>query len=58
MYQDFTPKFAKRYSNIGERMTEAFKAYSKEVKSGVFPSEEHGFKIDDEVIETIKELKL
>lgn len=58
MYPDFTPKFAKRFSNIGEGMIEAFKAYSKEVKEGVFPSEEHSFKIDDDVMEKIKEIGL
>ena len=55
MYPDFTPKFAKRFSNIGEGMADAFKAYSDEVKNGVFPAEEHCFKIDDEVLEKIKE---
>ncbi|MDO5399018.1 MAG: 3-methyl-2-oxobutanoate hydroxymethyltransferase [bacterium] len=55
MYPDFTPKFAKRFSNIGEGMTDAFKAYSSEVKAGTFPSEEHCFKIDDEILEKIKE---
>lgn len=55
MYPDFTPKFAKRFSDVGEKMIDAFKAYSEEVKTGMFPSEEHCFKIDDEVIEKIKE---
>ena len=35
-------------------MVNAFKAYSDEVKAGTFPSEEHGFKIDDEVIEKVR----
>lgn len=54
MYPDFTPKFAKRFSDIGEGMINAFKAYSKEVKDGMFPSEEHCFKIDEEVLEQLK----
>lgn len=50
MFSDFTPKFVKKYGNIGESMKEAFKGYINEVKSGAFPKEEHSFKIDDEVI--------
>lgn len=54
MYPDFTPKFAKRFADLGNEMVNAFKAYSDEVKAGTFPSEEHGFKIDDEIIEKVK----
>lgn len=50
MFSDFTPKFVKKYGNIGESMKEAFKGYINEVKSGAFPKKEHSFKIDDEVI--------
>lgn len=53
MFSDFTPKFVKRYANIGEMMTEAFKKYDEEVKSTAFPSAEHTYKIDDEVIEKL-----
>ncbi|MBQ3567291.1 MAG: 3-methyl-2-oxobutanoate hydroxymethyltransferase [Oscillospiraceae bacterium] len=49
MYSDFTPKFVKKFGNIGEAMTEAFRAYINETKSGVFPSEEHSFKINDNI---------
>lgn len=54
MYPDFTPKFAKKFADLGNEMVNAFKAYSDEVKAGTFPSEEHGFKIDDEIIEKVK----
>lgn len=53
MFSDFTPKFVKRYANIGEMMIEAFKKYDEEVKSTAFPSAEHTYKIDDEVIEKL-----
>lgn len=55
MYSDFTPKFVKKFGNIGESMTASFKKYCEEVKSGEFPSEEHTFKIDDEVMKAITE---
>ena len=41
MFSDFTPKFVKRYANIGEVMKEAFQNYIKEVQDGVFPAEEN-----------------
>lgn len=53
MYSKFTPKFVKKYEDIGEKMKDAFSAYIREVKAGVFPAEEHQFKIDDEVIEKL-----
>ncbi len=55
MYSDFTPKFVKRFGNIGESMKERFKAYCDEVKSGAFPSKEHTFKIDGEVMKAVRE---
>lgn len=53
MFSDFTPKFVKRYANIGEMMTAAFRQYDEEVKNTAFPSAEHTYKIDDEIIERL-----
>lgn len=53
MFSDFTPKFVKRYANVGEMMTAAFRQYDEEVKNSAFPSQEHTYKIDDEVIEKL-----
>lgn len=53
MFSDFTPKFVKKYANVGEVMTSAFKEYIEEVKSGAFPGEEHSYKISDDVIEKL-----
>lgn len=53
MYSDFTPKFVKRYGEIGKAMKEAFKAYIEEIEQGTFPAEEHSYKIADEVIEKL-----
>lgn len=50
MYQDFSPKFVKHYAQIGSTMKDAFNAYAREVKDSSFPSLEHTFKIDDEII--------
>ena len=53
MFTDFKPKFVKHYANVGEIMTEAFKAYDAEVKAGVFPAQEHTYKIDDSIIDKL-----
>ncbi|MGN0491387.1 3-methyl-2-oxobutanoate hydroxymethyltransferase [Ruminococcus sp.] len=53
MYSDFKPKFVKQYAQIGSVMKDAFKQYISEVKSGAFPGEEHTFKIDDDIIESL-----
>ena len=53
MYGGFKPKFVKCFANIGEDMKKAFVQYDQEVKDGVFPAEQHTFKIDDDVLEKL-----
>ena len=53
MYPDFTPKFARKFADVGTAMTEGFKAYSAAVKDGSFPAKEHTFKISDDVIKEL-----
>ena len=53
MFSDLTPKFVKKYADIGDMMKQAFCAYINDVKNGTFPEEQHSFKIDDEVIDKL-----
>ena len=53
MFSDFTPKFVKRFADIGAVMKEAFQMYDAEVKAGSFPSVEHTYAIDDDIIEKL-----
>lgn len=53
MFSDYVPKFVKQFANVGEVMKQAFADYKKEVSNGAFPSEEHGYKIEDDVIEKL-----
>ncbi len=53
MFSDFTPKFVKRFADVGEVMQEAFRGYIEEVSSGAFPAEEHEYKMDDDIIEKL-----
>ena len=55
MFSDFKPKFVKHFANAGEMMVQAFKDYDQEVKAGTYPTEAHGFKIEEEIIEKLKE---
>lgn len=53
MFSDFTPKFVKRYAEVGEFMKNAFKQYFEEIQSGAFPAKEHEYSIDDDIIEKL-----
>lgn len=52
-FTDFTPKFVKRFANVGQVMIEGFQAYKAEVEQCTFPASEHGYKIADEIIEKL-----
>lgn len=53
MFSDFTPKFVKKFANVGEVMKEAFTAYRKEVAEKNFPAKEHEYTISDEILEKL-----
>ena len=53
MFSDFTPKFVRRYGEVGEAMKAAFASYIEDVGQGTFPGQEHGYQIADEVIEKL-----
>ena len=43
LFDDFTPKFVKRYADIKEVMTGAVKSFISEVREQKFPGKEHSF---------------
>lgn len=48
-YDNFTPKFVKKYAEIGKELERAFTEYVAEVKAGQFPIDgTHTYKISDE----------
>ena len=55
MFSDFTPKFVKKYGELGESMKNCFKEYCSEVKNSTFPKEENSFKMSEEVMKQITE---
>ena len=46
-FQAFTPKFVKKYANMAEVAVNAFSTYIKEVKEGIFPTDDHVYHIID-----------
>jgi 3-methyl-2-oxobutanoate hydroxymethyltransferase len=49
-----TPKFAKKFADVGQLMRDGIGAYISETRSGDFPAAQHTFKIDDEIVERIQ----
>jgi 3-methyl-2-oxobutanoate hydroxymethyltransferase len=43
LYDKFSPKFVKRYAELGKEMKSAFEKYNKEVKEVKFPEDKHCF---------------
>ncbi len=57
MYDNFTPKFVKKYANVGEMLTGAFAEYVKEVRAGQFPVDaEHTYKMPEEEIAALAKI--
>ncbi|MBP5578602.1 MAG: 3-methyl-2-oxobutanoate hydroxymethyltransferase [Ruminococcus sp.] len=60
VYQDMlglttghTPKFVKRFADAGALMRKGISEYISETKSGAFPSEEHTYSAEEDVIEQL-----
>ena len=53
LFTDFTPKFARRFADLGPMIRSAFAEYIAEVQAGGFPSQEHEFQIKDDVLEKL-----
>jgi 3-methyl-2-oxobutanoate hydroxymethyltransferase len=47
VFQAFTPKFVKKYENIGEKTVQAFQEYFQEVRTKDFPAPEHTYGMKD-----------
>jgi 3-methyl-2-oxobutanoate hydroxymethyltransferase len=48
LFDRFTPKFVKRYAELGAAMREAFAAYRADVAARAFPGPEHSYSMTDE----------
>jgi 3-methyl-2-oxobutanoate hydroxymethyltransferase len=48
LFQDFKPKFVKRYANIREVIENAVTEFSSEVREGKFPDPDYSFEMTEE----------
>ncbi len=48
LFDDFNPKFVKKYANVRELIKNAVSEYSEEVRKGTFPDPEHSFEMTEE----------
>ncbi len=53
LFPDFTPKFVRRFADVGETMKAAFKAYIEAVQNQSFPAEENSYKISGDILEKL-----
>ena len=54
MFDAFTPKFAKKYTNLNQIMSQTFAEYRQEVTAGAFPDDEHSYGMSDEVLAAVE----
>jgi len=43
MFDDYQPRFVKRYAAVNETIVQAVRAYASDVRTGAFPAAEHCF---------------
>lgn len=53
MFHDFTPKFVRRFAEVGDIMREAYAEYDRCVKDGTFPAPEHTYAAPEGVLENL-----
>jgi 3-methyl-2-oxobutanoate hydroxymethyltransferase len=51
LYEGRSPRFAKRYADIGDDIRSALERFGAEVRSGAFPAEEHTYAMPEEELE-------
>ena len=54
LYDRFTPKFVKKYTNLSQEITKALENYKNDVLEGKFPGPEHSFTIKEEELKKIR----
>lgn len=43
LFSDFTPKFVKRYADLGDQVSKAVESYASDVRNRQFPTDDHCF---------------
>lgn len=50
-------RFVKRYADLHDAMVEGVRAYAEDVRAGRYPQDEHGYSVDDEVVEQLRRVR-
>ena len=53
LFEEFMPKFVKRYAQLGPEIVRALSQFDSEVKGGKFPDEEHSYNIKEEELKNL-----
>jgi 3-methyl-2-oxobutanoate hydroxymethyltransferase len=53
MFKSFTPKFVKKFADVGDQIEAATEAFVREINAGTFPAHEHTFSMDDEIMDKL-----
>lgn len=56
LFQAFSPRFAKRYADLGKQIVEGLGEYAREVREGAFPTRDHSFTISTEELEKLRQM--
>jgi 3-methyl-2-oxobutanoate hydroxymethyltransferase len=54
LFEDFKPKFAKRYIDLGSQILKTFEAYRDDILAGRFPAEENTYPIDPKELAALR----
>ena len=57
VFQAFTPKFVKKYANLGAEMQRVFEEYIADVRQGSFPGPEHTYSMLEGELEKFNQLR-
>ncbi len=55
LYQDFVPKHARQYAQLGQTIVEATQDYVRDVQNERFPDDSESFKLSESVLEELSE---
>jgi len=55
LYVGHSPRFAKRYAELGTAVEDAVRRYAEEVRTGTFPGPDHTYAADPELLRRLRE---
>ena len=55
MNLDFSPKFVKKFADVGGAIQSALQDYIQEVRSGTFPDAEHSYRIERQPLRKVED---